>query len=102
VRSVDPVEPPLAVPSATYIQARGPFREQDDRALLAAHRIDVVVSKNSGGDAAYGKIAAARTLGTAVILLRRPALPEAPAVETVDDAVAWLAHPGRSASARGV
>jgi precorrin-6A/cobalt-precorrin-6A reductase len=102
VRSVDPVEPPLAVPDAVYIQARGPFHEADDRALLAAHAIDVVVSKNSGGDAAYGKIAAARTLGTAVILLRRPALPEAPAVETVDDAVAWLAHPGRSASARGV
>jgi precorrin-6A/cobalt-precorrin-6A reductase len=102
VRSVDPVEPPLAVPSATYIQARGPFREQDDRALLAAHRIDVVVSKNSGGDAAYGKIAAARALGIAVILLRRPELPEVPAVDSVDDAVAWLAHTGVSPAARGV
>jgi precorrin-6A/cobalt-precorrin-6A reductase len=102
VRSVDPVEPPLAVPSATYIRARGPFREEDDRALLAAHAIDVVVSKNSGGDAAYGKIAAARTLGIAVILLRRPALPEAPAVETVDDVEAWLAHAGVSAAVRGV
>jgi len=101
VRSVDPVEPPLAVPSATYIQARGPFREEDDRALLAAHAIDVVVSKNSGGDAAYGKIAAARSLAIAVILLRRPALPEVPAVETVDDAVAWLAH-GPSSPVRGV
>jgi precorrin-6A/cobalt-precorrin-6A reductase len=103
VRSVDPVDPPLAVPSATYIQARGPFAEEDDRALLAAHGIDVVVSKNSGGDAAYGKIAAARALGIAVMLLRRPVLPEVPAVETVDDAVAWLAHPGVSAAlARGV
>jgi precorrin-6A/cobalt-precorrin-6A reductase len=102
VRSVDPVEPPLAVPSAAYIQARGPFREADDRALLAAHHIDVVVSKNSGGDAAYGKIAAARALGIAVILLRRPTLPEVPAVETVDDAVAWLAHTGVSVAARGV
>jgi precorrin-6A/cobalt-precorrin-6A reductase len=102
VRSVDPVEPPLAVPSATYIRARGPFREEDDRALLAAHAIDVVVSKNSGGDAAYGKIAAARTLGIAVVLLRRPALPDVAAVETVDDAVAWLAHTGVSVAARGV
>jgi precorrin-6A/cobalt-precorrin-6A reductase len=104
VRSVDPVEPPLAVPSATYIRARGPFREEDDRALLAAHAIDVVVSKNSGGDAAYGKIAAARALGIAVILLRRPPLPEVPAVATVDDAVAWLAHAELSAGppVRGV
>jgi precorrin-6A/cobalt-precorrin-6A reductase len=92
VRSVDPVEPPLAVPHATYIQARGPFREADDRALLAAHAIDVVVSKNSGGDAAYGKIAAARTLGIAVILLRRPLLPDVPAVERIEDAAAWLDH----------
>ena len=102
VRSVDPVEPPLAVPHATYIRARGPFAEEDDRALLAAQAIDVVVSKNSGGDAAYGKIAAARVLGIAVILLRRPALPEVAAVETVDDAVAWLAHAGLSTAARGV
>jgi len=100
VRSVDPVEPPLAVPHATYVQARGPFREEDDRALLAAHAIDTVVSKNSGGPAAYGKIAAARTLGAEVILLRRPALPQVPAVESVDAAVAWLDH--ELASARGV
>jgi precorrin-6A/cobalt-precorrin-6A reductase len=45
VRSVDPVEPPLAVPHATYIRARGPFPEADDRALLATHAIDVIVSK---------------------------------------------------------
>ena len=101
VRSVDPVEPPLAVPHATYIQARGPFREADDRALLAAHAIDVVVSKNSGGDAAYGKIAAARALGIAVVLLRRPALPEVPAVERIADAVAWLDH-GPSSPVLGV
>ena len=102
VRSVDPVNPPLAVPHATYIRARGPFREEDDHALLAAHGIDVIVSKNSGGDAAYGKIAAARALGIEVILLRRPALPAVPAVDTIEDAVAWLAHAGASTVARGV
>jgi precorrin-6A/cobalt-precorrin-6A reductase len=102
VRSVDPVEPPLAVPHAAYIQARGPFREEDDRALLATHAIDVVVSKNSGGGAAYGKIAAVRALNIEVILLRRPALPDVPAVERIEDAVAWLAHAGASAEARGV
>jgi len=92
VRSVDPVEPPLAVPRATYIRARGPFGEEEDRALITAHAIDVVVSKNSGGAAAYGKIAAARMLGIEVILLRRPALPEVPAVATIEDVVAWLDH----------
>ena len=36
----------------------------------------LVVAKNSGGDATYGKIAAARALGLPVIMLKRPALPE--------------------------
>ncbi len=50
VRSVDPVDPPLAVPHAIYVTARGPFSEADDRALLERHRIDAIVAKNSGGD----------------------------------------------------
>jgi precorrin-6A/cobalt-precorrin-6A reductase len=104
VRSVDPVDPPLRVSHAVYVQARGPFGEGDDRALLAEHDIDAVVSKNSGGSAAYGKIAAARTLGIEVILVRRPAHADVPAVERIGDAVAWLDHvQGHSdASARGV
>ena len=76
IRSVDPVDPPLAVPHATYIAARGPFTETDDRALLERHKIDVVVAKNSGGDATYGKIAASRALGLPVVMLTRPALPD--------------------------
>lgn len=87
---------------ALYIQARGPFRDQDERALLAAHRIDTVVARNSGGDAGYGKIAAARALGIDVVLIRRPVLPEAPTVDTVDAAMAWIDHPRTSAADRGV
>jgi precorrin-6A/cobalt-precorrin-6A reductase len=102
VRSVDPVVPPLAVPHAAYITGRGPFDEADERALLERHRIDVIVAKNSGGTASYGKIAAARALGLPVIMLRRPAMPDVEAVETVDDAVAWLDHTLALATARGV
>jgi len=88
IRSVDPVEPKLAVPDADYLLARGPFREADERALLERHSIDVVVSKNSGGAATYGKIAAARALGIEVIMVRRPDLPEVPSAETVDELTA--------------
>ncbi len=102
VRSVDPVDPPLPLPRVTYVTARGPFSEADDRALMAAHQIEVVVAKNSGGAAAYGKIAAARALGIEVIMLRRPPAPAAPAVETVKDAIAWLDHALTSTAARGV
>ena len=92
VRSVEPVEPPMAVPHASYVIGRGPFTETDDRALLAAHAIDLVVARNSGGTATYGKIAAARALRLPVILLRRPALPAVPTVETVEEALRWLDH----------
>jgi precorrin-6A/cobalt-precorrin-6A reductase len=102
VRSVDPVDPPLAVPHAIYLTARGPFTEADDRALLERHRIDVIVTKNSGGDATYGKIAAARALRLPVIMLKRPALPDVPSVESVDDVLAWVDHTVTSAASRGV
>ncbi len=102
IRSVDPVDPPLAVPHATYVTGRGPFSEADDRAMMTAHRVDVVVAKNSGGKATYGKIAAARALGVEVVMLRRPPAVGAPAVETVEQAIAWLDHAITSAAARGV
>ncbi len=102
IRSVDPVDPPLPLPHVVYVTGRGPFGEADDRALMTAHRIEVVIAKNSGGAATYGKIAAARTLGIGVIMVRRPPMPTAPAVATVEDALAWLDHALTLATARDV
>lgn len=107
VRSVDPLDPPLTVPCAIYVTARGPFSEAGDRDLLERHGIDIVVAKNSGGEASYGKIAAARALRLPVIVLRRPALPPTAqlnvcSVGTVEDALAWLGHAVTAAAARGV
>ncbi|GHC78460.1 cobalt-precorrin-6A reductase [Limoniibacter endophyticus] len=93
VRSVDPVEPPLDLPRIDYITARGPFNEEDELALLQTHRVDVIVCKNSGGAASYGKIAAARHLRLPVIMVARP-LPalqgKTTRVRTVTDAVAHV------------
>jgi precorrin-6A/cobalt-precorrin-6A reductase len=102
VRSIDPVDPPLAVPRAAYITGRGPFPEAEERALLAQHRIDFVVAKNSGASASYGKIAAARALAVPVIMLQRPPLPPTPAVETVEAALDWLDHVLTASIPRGV
>jgi precorrin-6A/cobalt-precorrin-6A reductase len=102
IRSVDPVEPRLAVPDADYLLARGPFREPDERALLKEKRIDVVVSKNSGGEATYGKIAAARALGIDVVMVRRPLPPQAPSAETVDALAAMVDHFFEPDAERGV
>jgi precorrin-6A/cobalt-precorrin-6A reductase len=102
VRSVDPVDPPLAVPHASYVTGRGPFTEADDRALLCAHNIEIVVAKNSGGTATYGKIAAARELALPVIMPSRPPLPKVSAVDSVEDALAWLDHVRAPRTDRGV
>jgi len=92
VRSVDPVAPPLRLPHASYITGRGPFAQADERALLTARGIEIIIAKNSGGEATYGKIAAARELGVPVVMLRRPVLPAVPAVETIADALAFIDH----------
>ena len=102
IRSVDPVEPKLAVPAADYLLARGPFPEAAERALLEEHRIDAVVSKNSGGEATYGKIAAARALGIEIIMVRRPTLPAVASAETVDALAAKVDHLFDPVAERGV
>ncbi|BCG93904.1 cobalt-precorrin-6A reductase [Mesorhizobium sp. 131-2-1] len=102
IRSVDPVEPKLAVPDAIYLLARGPFPEADERALLQKHGIDAVVSKNSGGEATYGKIAAARALGIEVVMIRRPSVPDVPSAETVDQLAAEVDHLFAPVAERGV
>lgn len=102
IRSVDPVEPKLAVPDADYLLSRGPFREVDERMLFENHRIDVLVSKNSGGAATYGKIAAARALGIEVVMVRRPDLPDVPSAETVEALAAMIDHFVEPAAERGV
>jgi hypothetical protein len=48
VRSVDPPSPPLP-PETTVILARGPFTVEEELAVLREHRVDVLVTKDSGG-----------------------------------------------------
>jgi precorrin-6A/cobalt-precorrin-6A reductase len=92
VRSVDPPDPAVLLPDATSIVARGPFTEAAERALLLAHRIEVLVTKNAGGDATAAKLAAARRLGLPVVMVARPAPPDPPVVADAAGALAWLAH----------
>ena len=102
VRSIDPVEPPLAASDAVYVLARGPFREADERELLGRHRIDAIVCKNSGGAAAAAKLAAARDLGIEVFMINRPPLPEMPGAEDVEGLLAMIDHRLAPDTKRGV
>jgi precorrin-6A/cobalt-precorrin-6A reductase len=92
VRMVDAPER-LPLRDCRVITARGPFSLQDELRLLAEHHIDLIVAKNSGGEATYAKIEAARRMGLPVVMIERPAIaldPRAPAVAGVDDVVAWV------------
>lgn len=64
-----------ATPRAEVIGARGPFSLDEERALFARLRCDVLVSKNSGGASTEPKLQVARELCLPVLLLRRPELP---------------------------
>ncbi len=90
LRLIDPPAEPLPLPHHELILARGPFTEADERALLGRHRIDALVSKNSGGSATYAKISAARGLGLPVVMVARPAAPAGEAAADPETAFAWI------------
>lgn len=91
VRSIDPPDPPLP-PAMRLLLDRGPYSVDGELALLRRHRIDVLVSKDSGGSMTSAKLAAARAAGIPVLLLARPPLPAGATsvVSTVEEALAWL------------
>lgn len=70
--------------------ARGPFSRADERDLLRAHRIDMLVAKNSGGAATLAKLHVARDLGLPVVMIERPAAPDVAVLHQVADALAFL------------
>jgi precorrin-6A/cobalt-precorrin-6A reductase len=92
IRSVDPVMPPLGVPDARYLLATGPFKEEAEGELLTSNQIEVIVAKNSGGTATYGKIAAARALGIEVIMVERQQPADVRTVDTVEEALGLVDH----------
>jgi precorrin-6A/cobalt-precorrin-6A reductase len=105
-RTVDPPEGIVLPANIRLIFQRGPFDEQAETALLKHERIDVLVSKNSGGAATYPKIAAARQLGIPVVMIARPHKLHGHVVHNAEAAAGWLeqrlAHRIVPGSARGV
>lgn len=78
--------------------SRGPYTYDGEYALIARNRIDVVVTKNSGGELTRAKLDAARALGVEVVMIQRPPLP--PGVEVVDSvgaATRWVSAVERTA-----
>ncbi len=88
IRTIDAPGPEDLPPDHRLLLARGPFSRDDEAALMRTEAIDVVVTKNSGGDGTYAKIEAARDLGLPVIVVTPPMRPD---VAVVHDLAACLA-----------
>ncbi|KUH71960.1 cobalt-precorrin-6A reductase [Mycolicibacterium novocastrense] len=74
------------------VLSRGPYRYDDELALLREHRIDALVTKNSGGSMTRPKLDAAAALGIPVVMVERPPLPAGvTTVATVDETLDWVA-----------
>ena len=88
-RCVDPPEPPLP-PKIEILLDRGPYNVAGETALLREHRIDVLVTKDSGGEMTAAKLVAARAQGIPVVVVRRPERPDAHTVADVPAALEWV------------
>lgn len=90
MRTIDPPTSGALVPNGKLLLDRGPFTLENERKLLIEYQIDAIASKNSGGDATYAKIVAARELGIPVVMVQRKPQPAVEQVVDVESAIEWL------------
>lgn len=89
VRMIELPDPPPP-PHIEVVLDRGPFCLEDEIRLLSEWGVEMIVTKNSGGDAAFAKLEAARRLALPVLMVERPAYPEGERVETPEAAFRWV------------
>ncbi len=89
-RRIDPAKSPFPFPGGRYLLGRPPFSLADEMALFKELKIDWLVVKNSGANASYTKLEAARNLGIRVAMIQRPAQPDCARVTQVADAINWV------------
>lgn len=91
VRVVDPVQSCERAHNVTYLPMRGPFKKEEEEALFLRYKVDILVSKNSGGVATYPKIQVARQLGIPIIMVQRPHIPQkGSCVSNLAAVLGWL------------
>lgn len=91
IRAVTPPDAVELPRRHQIVLSRGPYRYDDELALLREHRVDALVTKNSGGSMTRPKLDAAAELGVPVVMVDRPPLPVGVrTVASVEEAVAWV------------
>ncbi|MGA7383241.1 MAG: precorrin-6A/cobalt-precorrin-6A reductase, partial [Methylocella sp.] len=101
IRTIEPLALPPNLPHHRVILGRGPFVIEAEEKLLREETIDVVVSKNSGGEAAFAKVRAARHLGLPVVMVARPRQASGPVLYDPGEAITFILR-HRAALPRGV
>ncbi|MYR05602.1 cobalt-precorrin-6A reductase [Gordonia sp. SID5947] len=90
IRVVDPPTTDLP-PRHRILRSRGPYDLSSERELMRTNEIDVLVTKNSGGELTRAKLVAAAELGVGVVMVDRPAEPPSGmAVDSVAAAMDWI------------
>jgi precorrin-6A/cobalt-precorrin-6A reductase len=101
IRCVDPPECPLPARHQILLD-RGPYTVDGELSLIDGHRIDLVVTKDSGGRLTEAKLEAARARGLPVVVVARPPRPNAATVATVAAAAEWAQDQTSVGQLRGV
>ena len=88
-RQIDPPTSPFPFEGGEFLIGRPPFPVAREKSLFSQLGIDWIVVKNAGGDQSATKLVAARELGIPVLMIKRPARPDAPCVDNVSAALKW-------------
>ena len=102
IRTIEPIALSLDLPHHRMIHGRGPFSFEAENKLLREELIDLLVSKNSGGEAAFAKLVAARHVGLPVVMVARPRQALGPVFHDPAEVMAMLLHHYSTLTPRGV
>ena len=91
-RQIDPPSTPFPFEGGEYLIGRPPFPVEREKELFRALGVDWIVVKNAGGNLSATKLTAARELALPVLMIKRPAPPDAPMVSDVAAALDWAAQ----------